>query len=236
MNTEKINPQIEESWKDVLKSEFDSAYFASLKAFIVEERKTYRIYPPGNLIFSAFNLTPFDAVKVVIIGQDPYHGAGQAHGLCFSVPQGVKIPPSLVNIYKEIESDLGIKMPLSGNLIEWAQQGVLLLNAILSVRASQAGSHQNKGWEMFTDSVIKAVSDKKEGVVFILWGNYAQAKASLIDMQKHYVLKAPHPSPFSAYSGFFGCKHFSKTNELLQNQGKLPINWKITLHNENLLF
>ncbi len=233
---EKINPAIEESWKNILKAEFEMPYFGELKQFLLEEKKKCVVYPPGSLIFSAFNHTPFDMVKVVILGQDPYHGPGQAHGLCFSVPDGVKPPPSLMNIFKEIESDLGIKMPLSGNLISWADQGVLLLNATLTVRASQAGSHQKKGWETFTDSVIKAVSANLEGVVFLLWGAYAQAKTPLINAQKHFILKAAHPSPLSAHNGFLGCRHFSKTNELLVKQGKTPIDWLIKPQKTNTLF
>ncbi|MGD0712043.1 MAG: uracil-DNA glycosylase, partial [Bacteroidales bacterium] len=178
-------------------------------------------------IFSAFNHTPFNNVKVVIIGQDPYHGKGQANGLCFSVNDGINKPPSLVNIFKELHDDLGVKIPTSGNLEKWADQGVLLLNATLTVRASQAGSHQNKGWENFTDAVIRALSDERDGLIFILWGAFAQAKQKLIDVSKHHILKAAHPSPFSAYNGFFGCKHFSKTNELLKQMGKEEINWGI---------
>lgn len=222
-----INPAIEEGWKKILIGEFNSEYFKNLKAFLLEEREKQTIYPPGSKIFSAFNLTPFDKVRVVILGQDPYHGKGQAHGLCFSVPEGIPQPPSLVNIFKEIKEDLGIKIPKSGNLEKWAQQGVLLLNATLTVRANQAGSHQNKGWETFTDFVIKELSDKKQGLVFLLWGNYAQAKEPLIDTTKHHVLKATHPSPFSVHRGFFGCKHFSKTNEILRKQGFTEINWQI---------
>ena len=233
---EKIDPQIEESWKKVLQNEFDAEYFKLLKLFLIEEKKKHKIYPPGPQIFTAFNLTPFNDIKVVILGQDPYHGTGQAHGLCFSVQDGVKPPPSLVNIFKEIESDIGIKMPKTGNLTQWAKQGILMLNATLTVRASEAGSHQKKGWEIFTDSVIKIISDKKEGIVFILWGNYAQAKAPLIDSEKHFILKAAHPSPFSAYNGFLGCKHFSKTNQILINQGKEPINWQLPVKPENTLF
>jgi len=233
---EKINPAIEESWKNILKAEFEMPYFGELKQFLVEEKKKFVVYPPGALIFSAFNHTPFNKVKVVILGQDPYHGPGQAHGLCFSVPDGVKPPPSLVNIFKEIETDLGIKMPATGNLINWAEQGVLLLNATLTVRASQAGSHQKKGWELFTDSVIRTVSQHLEGVVFLLWGNYAQAKTPLIDTQKHFILKAAHPSPLSAHNGFLGCRHFSKTNELLVKQGKTPIDWLIKQQKANTLF
>lgn len=222
-----INPEIEESWKQLLHKEFQSPYFAELKSFLVEEKKKNIVYPPGKQIFSAFNFTPFDKIKVVIIGQDPYHGKGQANGLCFSVADGVSKPPSLVNIFKELNADLGIKIPESGNLEAWAKQGVMLLNATLTVRANQAGSHQNRGWESFTDTVIRALSDNKEGLVFILWGAFAQAKEKLINTGKHHVLKAAHPSPFSAYSGFFGCRHFSKTNEILKEMGKEEINWEI---------
>jgi uracil-DNA glycosylase len=222
-----VNPIIEESWKEILYKEFRSSYFADIKAFLVEEKKMNVVYPPGPQIFSAFNHTPFNNVKVVIIGQDPYHGKGQANGLCFSVNDGINKPPSLVNIFKELHDDLGVKIPTSGNLEKWADQGVLLLNATLTVRASQAGSHQNKGWENFTDAVIRALSDERDGLIFILWGAFAQAKQKLIDVSKHHILKAAHPSPFSAYNGFFGCKHFSKTNELLKQMGKEEINWGI---------
>lgn len=219
-------PKIEATWLHALRQEFGKDYFLKLKSFLIEEKKLARLFPPGSLIFNAFNLTPFDRVKVVILGQDPYHGLGQAHGLCFSVPDGVKAPPSLVNIFKEIHTDLGIAMPDKGNLSKWAEQGVLLLNATLTVRENQAGSHQNKGWEQFTDAVIKTLSDQKSGLVFLLWGNYAKNKASLIDASKHLVLMAPHPSPL-ARGGFFGCKHFSKTNEYLISQGKTPIDWRV---------
>jgi uracil-DNA glycosylase len=222
-----INPQIEPSWKEMLKDEFGSAYFGQLREFLVREKSTGKtIYPPGKQIFSAFDYTPFDKVKVVIIGQDPYHGAGQAHGLCFSVADGITPPPSLVNIFKEIRDDLGIPIPKKGCLEKWARQGVLLLNATLTVQANAAGSHQGKGWEQFTDAVIKTISDKKTGVVFLLWGNYAKGKEKLIDTSKHYVLKAAHPSPLAG-GAFFGCRHFSKTNELLQKQGLEPIDWQI---------
>ena len=224
---EKIKPVIEESWRNILENQFTSDYFLNLKKFLIEEKKQQIIYPPGSLMFSAFNLTPLNKVKVIILGQDPYHGTKQAHGLCFSVPVGVKNPPSLKNIFKELSDDLGIEPSESGNLESWAKQGVLLLNATLSVRANQAGSHQNRGWETFTDSVISTLSEKKSGLIFILWGNYAKAKEKLIDTDKHYILKAAHPSPFSAYSGFFGCKHFSKTNEILKNSGFPEIDWKI---------
>ncbi len=222
-----INPQIETSWKELLMDEFRSSYFSSLKEFLVEEKKTFKIYPPGKEIFSAFNYTPFENVKVVILGQDPYHGKGQAHGLCFSVAKGVKPPPSLVNIFKELNSDIGTSIPDHGSLIKWAEQGVLLLNATLTVRGSQAGSHQGKGWENFTNAVIKKISENKTSVVFLLWGRYAQEKESLIDLNNHFVLKAAHPSPFSAYNGFFGCKHFSKTNNILKKQNLTPIDWQL---------
>ena len=222
-----MNVKINESWKKVLNSEFESDYFFQLKNFLIEEKKHHIIYPPGSQIFAAFDLTPFDEVKVVILGQDPYHGVGQAHGLCFSVQNGVKPPPSLQNIYKEMENDLGINISESGNLEKWTKQGVLLLNATLTVRANFAGSHQNKGWEIFTDNVIKALSEQKEGLIFILWGNYAQAKELLINTKKHYILKAAHPSPFSVYRGFFGCKHFSKTNGFLSQMGKTEIDWSL---------
>ncbi|MBL7891485.1 MAG: uracil-DNA glycosylase [Bacteroidia bacterium] len=224
-NTVTISPSIDESWKIALQKQFKAPYFSELKQFLVEEKKKNIVYPPGPQIFSAFNHTPFNKVKVVIIGQDPYHGAGQANGLCFSVSSGIKQPPSLVNIFKEIHSDMGLPIPESGNLEPWADQGVMLLNATLTVRANTPGSHQNKGWEIFTDAVIKYLSENKKGLVFLLWGRFAQAKEVLIDSSKHYILKAAHPSPFSAYNGFFGCKHFSKTNELLRKQGLAEINW-----------
>lgn len=226
MENMEITPKIQQSWKEALKYEFQKPYFKELKNFIVEEIKSgHSIFPPGSLIFSAFNQTPFDNVKVVILGQDPYHGEGQAHGLSFSVPKGLRPPPSLVNIFKEIHDDLGIPIPSTGNLEPWARQGVLLLNATLTVRARQAGSHQHKGWEEFTDTVIQTLSEKKEGVIFLLWGRYAQSKESFIDTSQHIIFKAAHPSPFSAYNGFFGCKHFSKTNEILRTQGKKEIDW-----------
>lgn len=222
-----VNPNIEESWKNILIDEFNKDYFISLKQFLVEEKQTQIIYPKGSEIFAAFNHTPFDKVKVVILGQDPYHGTGQAHGLSFSVPEGIKPPPSLINIYKELNSDIGFQIPSHGNLTRWTEQGVLLLNATLTVRANQAGSHQNKGWENFTDSVIKKISEHKQNVVFLLWGRYAQAKESLIDSKKHFILKAAHPSPFSVYNGFMGCKHFSKTNELLKKNNLTEIDWSL---------
>jgi uracil-DNA glycosylase len=222
-----VNPSIDESWKEILKEEFESDYFKSLKDFLLKEKQQYKIYPPGSLIFSAFNTTPFDEVKVVILGQDPYHGEAQANGMSFSVNEGLRHPPSLVNIFKEIKNDLSIPYPKKGTLDTWARQGVFLLNAVLTVREAQPGSHQEKGWEKFTDAVIKKISDKKKGVVFLLWGKYAQAKESLIDKSKHFVLKAPHPSPFSAHSGFFGCGHFSKTNKILKELGLKEIDWRV---------
>jgi len=223
----KVNPQIEESWKSMLACEFRSDYFYELKQFLVEEKKQYAVYPPGDQIFSAFNHTPVGKVKVVILGQDPYHGRGQAHGLCFSVPDGMQPPPSLENIYKELHDDLGIPVPNHGNLTNWAKQGVLLLNATLTVRVANAGSHQNRGWERFTDSAIKILSDQKDGLVFMLWGRYAQNKASLIDGARHLILKAAHPSPFSANNGFFGCRHFSKANEYLKQRGRSIVDWAL---------
>jgi uracil-DNA glycosylase len=220
-----ISPQIEESWKNVLAGEFGSEYFLKLREFIQEEKKNYEVYPPGQQIFSAFNHTPFNRVKVVILGQDPYHGPGQAHGMCFSVPDGVPKPPSLINIFKEISSDLGIPAPATGNLEPWARQGVLLLNAILTVRANTPASHQNKGWETFTDAVIRNLSSRRKNLVFMLWGNYAQAKESLIDADRHHILKAAHPSPLSASRGFFGCRHFSQANALLEEMGLSGIRW-----------
>lgn len=221
--------QIEDSWKQVLKQEFSKPYFQQVVTFLKTEKVQKKvIYPPGSLIFNAFNQTPFNKVRVVILGQDPYHGAGQAHGLCFSVQDGVQPPPSLINIYKEIETDIGVGMsPRYGNLTKWAQQGILLLNAFLTVRANEPASHSKIGWEEFTNSVIKKISDEKQGVVFLLWGKFAQQKQELIDETKHFVLKAAHPSPFSADKGFFGCRHFSKTNELLIKQGFEPIDWKL---------
>jgi len=224
---EQPNPAIEESWKVVLGKEFGKTYMAELKAFLVEEKKRYRIFPPGSLIFNAFNQTPFGSVKVVILGQDPYHGFGEAHGLCFSVPEGVPNPPSLINIFKEIENDLAIPPPRHGNLTSWARQGVLLLNATLTVRENQAGSHQNKGWETFTDEAIRQLSAQREGLIFVLWGKFAEAKETLIDKSKHFILTAPHPSPFSANRGFFGCRHFSRINELLKQMGKQQIDWRL---------
>lgn len=224
---DEINPNIEESWKEVLKSEFQSDYFRNIKTFLLEERKKHNIFPKGSDIFAAYNLTPFNKVKVIILGQDPYHGAGQAHGLCFSVPHGFPKPPSLINIFKEINTDLGLSIPSHGNLTKWAKQGVLLLNATLTVRENQAGSHQKKGWEIFTDATIKSLSEKRQGLVFLLWGNYAQAKQDIIDSSKHTILKSVHPSPLSANRGFFGCHHFSKTNKALRNYGIDEIDWSL---------
>jgi uracil-DNA glycosylase len=223
-----IHPKIEESWKSALKAEFDSEYFLELKTFLESERNTGQIiFPKGSNIFAAFDKTPFDKVKVVILGQDPYHGTGQAHGLSFSVLENQSFPPSLRNIFKELKNDLNIPIPTTGNLSKWADQGVLLLNATLTVRANQPGSHQKKGWENFTDTVIRELSAKRSNIVFLLWGKYAQAKEPLIDSTKHFILTAPHPSPFSADRGFFGCKHFSKVNEILIREGIKPIDWRL---------
>lgn len=222
-----IYPKIEASWKGILLDEFNKDYFKELKQFLLQEKKQHIIYPSRKDIFNAFNCTPFEKVKVVILGQDPYHGKGQAHGLSFSVPFGITPPPSLKNIFKELKADLDIPIAESGNLTSWAKQGVLLLNATLTVRAKQAGSHQNKGWGNFTDAVISSLSENKEALIFVLWGRFAQNKASLIDSKKHHILTAAHPSPFSAYSGFFGCKHFSKTNEILKKNGLETIDWKL---------
>lgn len=221
-----INPQIEESWKNILAPHFNSDSFGQLKKFLLEEKKNFIVYPPGKLIFSAFNLTPFERVRVVIIGQDPYYGKNQAHGLCFSVQNGTKMPPSLINIFKELKTDVGIPMPNSGNLESWAKQGVLLLNAALTVRENHPGSHHNKGWEFFTDYVIKKLSEEKTGLIFLLWGKFAQGKASLINNSKHFILQAAHPSPLAG-GAFFGCRHFSKTNEILRKSGQKEIDWKI---------
>ena len=220
-----VNPSIDDSWKAVLKDEFSAPYFTELKKFLTEEKKKHVVYPPGNQIFAAFNDTPFDKVKVVIIGQDPYHGQGQANGLSFSVSPGIVAPPSLKNIFKELHTDLGIPVPYTGNLEPWAKQGVLLLNATLTVRANTAGSHQKKGWEQFTDAVIHLVADRLEHVVFILWGNYAISKGEFIDARKHLVLKSVHPSPLSASRGFFGNQQFSTTNTYLMEWGKEPVKW-----------
>lgn len=220
-----MNVQIEETWKEVLAPEFEKDYFIRLTDFVRQEYQTTTVYPPGKLIFNAFNLCPYNKVKVVIIGQDPYHGPGQAHGLCFSVNDGVPFPPSLQNIFKEIHDDLGTPIPATGNLTRWAEQGVLMLNATLTVRAHQAGSHQHKGWEEFTDASIRALAEKRKHLVFILWGSYAQKKGAFIDRNKHLVLTSVHPSPLSAYNGFFGNRHFSRANEYLIQHGETPIVW-----------
>jgi uracil-DNA glycosylase len=224
-----MDVQIESSWKEVLKKEFNKPYFREIVTFLKTEKiQGKTIYPPGHMIFNAFQLTPFEKVEVVILGQDPYHGFGQAHGLCFSVQDGITPPPSLINIYKEIQSDLGVGMPAgSGNLTKWAEQGVLLLNAFLTVRANEPLSHSKIGWEEFTNNVIRLLSDKRDDLVFLLWGKFAQQKQVLIDETKHHVLKAAHPSPFSADKGFFGCRHFSQANEYLMKHGKKPIDWKL---------
>lgn len=220
-----MDVKIHYSWRQLLQDEFDKPYFANLCSFVRQEYATGKVYPPGSLIFNAFDKCPFDKVKVVLIGQDPYHEPGQAHGLCFSVNDGVPFPPSLVNIFKEVSSDTGAPMPSSGNLTRWAEQGVLMLNATLTVRAHQAGSHQKRGWEQFTDAVISAVSRHREHVVFILWGSFAQGKAQLIDASRHCILRSAHPSPLSAYRGFFGNHHFSLTNDYLTKNGLEPIRW-----------
>lgn len=220
-----MDVKIEQSWKDCLAEEFDKPYFSQLTDFVRDEYGKGRVYPPGALMFNAFNHCPFDKVKVVLLGQDPYHEPGQAHGLCFSVQDGVRFPPSLINIFKEIQSDLGMPIPKSGDLTRWADQGVLLLNATLTVRAHSAGSHQNKGWELFTDAVINRLANQREHIVYILWGSYAQRKGGMIDRHKNLVLQSPHPSPLSASRGFFGNKHFSQANEYLQKMGQTPIEW-----------
>ncbi len=220
-----MDVKIEQSWKGRLAEEFEKPYFMQLTNFVRDEYQKGSVYPPGSLIFNAFDHCPFDQVKVVLLGQDPYHEPGQAHGLCFSVQEGTRFPPSLINIFKEIQSDLGTPVPKSGDLIRWADQGVLLLNATLTVRAHQAGSHQNKGWETFTDAVIKCLATQREHIVYILWGSYAQRKGAMIDTTKNLVLQSPHPSPLSASRGFFGNKHFSKANEYLEKNGQKPIVW-----------
>jgi uracil-DNA glycosylase len=219
---------LETSWQKVLQEELNALYFEEIEKFLSQEMASEKtIYPPAPLIFNAFNLTPFDKVKVVILGQDPYHGPKQAHGLCFSVQHGIKPPPSLVNIYKELHSDLGLPIPEHGNLEAWAKQGVLLLNAILTVRDGEPASHSQIGWGRFTDAIITTLSKERSGLVFLLWGKFAIDKAALIDGSKHHILTAAHPSPFSAYKGFLGCKHFSKTNEILKENGLEPINWQV---------
>ncbi len=223
-----MDVKIEDSWKEALKQEFTKPYFQQIALHLKTEKATGKIiYPQGSLIFNAFDKTPFDKVKVVILGQDPYHGAGQAMGLSFSVPDGVPPPPSLQNMYKELKNDIGMPIPKTGNLTKWAEQGVLLLNAVLTVRANEAASHAKIGWMDFSDAVIRKISEEKKGVVFLLWGRFAQDKQILIDELKHHVLKAAHPSPLSAHNGFWGCKHFSRTNELLMAQGSQPIDWNV---------
>lgn len=218
--------KIEESWREVLQPQFDSVYFEMLTTFVRKAYQASTVYPPGSKIFEAFNRTPFDKVKVVILGQDPYHGPNQAHGLCFSVQDGIQPPPSLINIYKELQKEYGVAVNMTnGNLTRWADQGVLLLNATLTVEAGKAGSHQGKGWETFTDAAIKALSDRREGLVFMLWGSYAQQKGRVIDRSKHLVLESSHPSPLSVYRGFDGCGHFKKANQYLQSHGQEPIDW-----------
>ena len=218
--------QLEDSWLQVLGNEFEQEYMQQLRSFLQAEKAARRvIYPPGPQIFNAFKHTPLPKVKVIILGQDPYHGPGQAHGLCFSVPEGIDIPPSLRNIYRELEQDLGVPAPRRGCLTAWAEQGVLLLNSVLSVRRGQAASHQGRGWEQFTDRVIAVINEQRQGAVFMLWGSYAQRKGAMVNAGKHLLLKAPHPSPLSAHRGFFGCRHFSRANDYLQQQGQTPVNW-----------
>lgn len=220
-----MDVKIAESWKNALKSEFQKEYFTQLTSFVKNEYQTQTVYPPGKEIFRAFDKCDFDQVKVVILGQDPYHGPDQANGLCFSVREGVPFPPSLVNVFKEVKGDLGKEIPPHGSLDSWAEQGVLLLNATLTVRAHQAGSHQKKGWEQFTDAVIHHLASQRQGIVYLLWGSYAQKKAAFLNVEENLVLKSPHPSPLSAYRGFLGNGHFSKANDYLREQGKEAINW-----------
>lgn len=220
-----MDVRLDPSWKEQLKEEFDKPYFKQLAEFVRLQYGAKTVYPPPKRIFAALDAVPFEKVRVVILGQDPYHGPGQAHGLCFSVPEGVPAPPSLQNVFKEIRADLGLPIPTSGDLQHWADQGVLLLNATLTVEAGQAGSHQGKGWEEFTDAIVKKLNEGREGIVFLLWGAYAQKKGEHIDRTKHFVLSAPHPSPLSAYHGFLGCKHFSQTNAHLVSKGERPIEW-----------
>ena len=221
--------KLEKSWKKHLEAEFNKPYIKKLKQFLATQAEIEKtVYPETHEIFNAFKTTPFDEVKVVVLGQDPYHGPDQAHGLSFSVKKGIKIPPSLMNIYKELKSDIGIETPLHGELTKWAEQGVLLLNSSLTVEEAKAGSHRNQGWEQFTDKVIEVLNSEKENLVFLLWGSPAQKKASKVDTKKHLVLKSPHPSPLSAYRGFFGCKHFSQTNTYLKQNGKSEINWSLS--------
>lgn len=226
--TVNVSPVLHESWKNALADEFQKPYFHALKSFLLSERKSnYKVFPAGKNIFNAFDSTPFDKVKVVILGQDPYHGPGQAHGLSFSVQPGISTPPSLQNIYKELKEDIGMEIPEHGHLQAWADQGVLLLNAILTVRAFQAASHRGQGWEQFTDAAIHQLNQQREGLVFMLWGGFAKKKATMLDPGKHLVLKAAHPSPLSAYNGFFGCKHFSQANAYLVSKGQTPIDWSL---------
>ena len=222
-----ISPKIEEGWKTALKDEFNKEYFLEIKNYLENEYSTFQVYPKKGQIFNAFDRTPFNQIKVVILGQDPYHGPNQANGLCFSVNKEITIPPSLKNIFKEIRDDLAIEIPTHGDLTSWAEQGILLLNATLTVRRSEPNSHQKIGWQNFTDAAIKAISDKKENIIFILWGNNAKKKIELINQDKHHILQSVHPSPFAARNGFFGCKHFSKTNKILESLDKSPINWEI---------
>lgn len=222
-----IRPEIEQSWLKQLSPEFEKDYFGELKNYLTREKQSHQVYPPGQRIFAAFDITPFDKVKVVIIGQDPYHGPGQANGLSFSVSSGIRQPPSLKNIFKELNNDLGTPIPDHGDLEKWAAEGVLMLNAVLTVRHKQPGSHRGQGWENFTDSVISTLSAEKKGLVFILWGSFARSKKALIDTEKHHIIESTHPSPFSAHNGFFGSRPFSRTNELLKQQGKEPIDWSL---------
>lgn len=220
-----MNVRIEQTWKQILDQEWDRDYFIKLTDFVRNSYRSQTIYPPAAKIFAAFDACPFDKVKVVILGQDPYHGPGQANGLCFSVSPGIELPPSLINIFKEVSSDLGTPMPSDGNLERWAKQGVLLLNATLTVEAHKAGSHQGRGWEEFTDAAVRKLAEDRDGLVFMLWGSYAIRKGAFIDRNRHLVLTAPHPSPLSAYRGFFGCKHFSQANQWLQAHNQTPIEW-----------
>lgn len=234
MSYERIISQIDTQWLVYVKEEMGKEYFQKLMDYVEEERENYIIFPPENLMFNAFHLTPWDSVKVVIIGQDPYHGEGQSHGLCFSVPKGIRKPPSLQNVFKELKDDIGMEIPSHGNLESWAKQGVLLLNACFTVRKQTPTSHQNKGWEIFTDAVIRKISEEKKNVVFMLWGKFAQQKIGLINQDKHLILNAVHPSPMSVYRGFFGCKHFSKANSYLRSHFVNPIDWN-TVNDESAL-
>lgn len=218
-------PRLEPSWLAVLEEQFEQPYMHQLRAFLVEERQRHQVFPPGREMFAAFDNTPFEQVRVVILGQDPYHGPGQAHGLCFSVRKGVRIPPSLMNIFRQINDEIGIPQPTHGDLTHWATQGVLLLNTVLSVRARNANSHRGKGWEQFTDAAIRALAEKRDGLVFVLWGSAAGRKAQMIDQRRHLVLRSPHPSPLSAHRGFFGCGHFTRINQWLTERGQAPIDW-----------